>query len=94
MAVRSSAQRDKDRAALAKAGASCHICGRAIDYTIPYRRPDGTVNPDSFVADHVVAYARGGADHIGNKRAAHARCNSHKSDRPHADIIRTSGVLG
>ena len=93
MLRRNSSQRDRDRAALAKAGAPCHICGRPIDYALPYRKPDGTVNGDAFVADHVVAYAKGGADRLHNKRAAHARCNSAKSDKTHADILRTSGSL-
>lgn len=91
---RNTQQRDRDRELLARIGAPCHICGKPIDYTLPYRYPDGTVNPASFVADHVHAYARGGADRIENKRPAHARCNSAKGDRPHAAILRTSGVLG
>lgn len=91
---RNTQQRDRDRARLARLAAPCHICGRPIDYTLPYRLPDGTVNPDSFVADHVQAWARGGADCLSNKAAAHARCNSVKSDKPHADILRTSGVIG
>ena len=90
---RNTSIRDRDRAALKKAGAPCHICGGRIDYDLPYRNPDYSVNGDAFVADHVVAYARGGADNIDNKRAAHARCNSAKSDKTHADILRTSGSL-
>ena len=91
---RNTVRRDRHRASLAKLEAPCHICGKPIDYSLPYRLPDGTVNPWSFVADHVNAYARGGPDTIENKLAAHAHCNSRKSDKPHANIIRTSGVLG
>ena len=92
--MRNTSQRDRDRRALVKLGAPCHICGRPIDYTLRYRNPDGTVNPDSWVADHVSPLARGGADSVTNKKAAHARCNSAKSDKAHANIVRTSGVLG
>lgn len=92
--MRNTSQRDRDRRALAKLGAPCHICGRPIAYDLPYRNPDGTVNPESWVADHVQALARGGADSLGNKAAAHARCNSAKSDKTYANIVRTSGVLG
>lgn len=91
---RNTSRRDKDRARLRAAGAPCHICGRPIDYTLPYRNEDGTVNPASFVADHVKAWARGGPDTIDNKLPAHAGCNSAKSDKPHANIIRNSGTLG
>ena len=91
---RSTRRRDLHRAMLAKAQAPCHICGKPIDYALPYRLPDGTVNPWSFVADHVDALVHSGNDTLSNKLAAHAHCNSRKSDRPHAAIIRTSGVLG
>ena len=94
MVYRPSAQRDKDRAVLARSGAPCHICGGEIDYSAPARLPNGRVNPAAFVADHVVALARGGADNLTNKAASHAACNMAKGDRPHANILRTTGVLG
>ena len=90
---RNSATRDRHREQLARAEAPCHICGKPIDYTIPYRNPDQTVNPLAFVADHVEPYAHGGPDTLSNKRAAHAGCNSAKSDKPHANILRRSGAL-
>lgn len=85
---RDSTQRDRDRRRLAKLKAPCHICGKPIDYAL--RWPD----PLCFVADHVDPLARGGADNIGNKLAAHNRCNASKGDRTHANgIIRRSGAL-
>ena len=94
MVKRNTAQRDKDRRLIAKAGAPCHICGQPIDYSLPYRQHDGTVNPGAFVVDHVVPLANGGADNLSNKAASHSACNSMKSDKPHANILRRSGVLG
>lgn len=84
---RNTTQRDRDRERLRKLGAPCHICGKPIDYGL--RWPD----PDCFVADHVTALARGGGDTIGNKLAAHNRCNLAKHAKPHANILRRSGAL-
>jgi len=84
---RSDALRKKHRAIIAKAKPSCHICGKPIDYTLPY--PD----PGCFVVDHVVAIANGGSDTIENKKAAHHACNSKKRARVYAPIIRRSGAL-
>ena len=85
---RDTTQRYRDRAKLRKIQAPCHICGRPIDYDL--RWPD----PMCFVADHVEALARGGADRITNKRAAHKVCNERKGTKAHAaGIIRRSGAL-
>ena len=85
---RNTARRFADRARLAKAKAPCHICGKPIDYLL--RWPD----PQCFVADHVTALARGGADKITNKLAAHKLCNERKGTKDFAaGIIRRSGAL-
>lgn len=85
--TRNTARRQADRARLARLNSPCHICGRAIDYTL--RWPD----PMCFVADHVNPLARGGKDDITNKLAAHKVCNERKGKKQHANIIRRSGAL-
>jgi len=47
----------------------------------------------SFVVDHVVPLAKGGADALDNKKAAHRGCNSTKRARLVAPIVRRSGTL-
>ena len=86
--LRPTTQRNRDRERLRRTGAPCHICGLPIDYSLKW--PD----PQSFVADHVQALARGGDDRITNKLAAHKVCNERKSTKTHAaGIIRRSGAL-
>ena len=87
MSARSTTRRDKDRATIKRGRPDCHICGKPIDYTLPY------LDPGEFVVDHVVPLARGGADHISNKKAAHRSCNSKKRAREYAPIIRRSRSL-
>jgi len=87
MTKRNSTQRDRDRARIRATGAACHICGAPIDYTLEW------LNPSAFVVDHVVPLAKGGADHISNKAAAHRSCNSTKRARLVAPIVRRSGSL-
>lgn len=84
---RSDALRKKHRAIIAKAKPACHICGEPIDFELEY--PD----PMCFVVDHLVPIAKGGADTIDNKKAAHHACNSKKRARDYAPIIRRSGAL-
>lgn len=84
---RSDALRKRHRAIVAKAKPGCHICGRPIDYSLKF--PD----PMCFVLDHLVPIAKGGADTIDNKKAAHHECNSKKRARDYAPIIRRSGTL-
>lgn len=84
---RNTSQRDRDRARIKATKAACHICGDPIDYDLPY------LHPMAFVVDHVTPLAKGGKDHISNKKAAHSLCNSKKRARLIAPIIRRSGSL-
>ena len=61
--------------------------GLQIDYDLDWR------HPRSFTADHVIPLARGGADTLANKQAAHRECNSKKRARLVAPIVRRSGSL-
>jgi 5-methylcytosine-specific restriction endonuclease McrA len=87
MVKRNSATRDKHRARIARDKPACHICGKAIDYTLPH------LDPMSFVVDHVIPLAKGGMDTLDNKLAAHRECNSKKRARIVAPIVRRSGTL-
>jgi 5-methylcytosine-specific restriction endonuclease McrA len=84
---RSDSLRKRHRQQIASAQPSCHICGRAIDFSL--RFPD----PMCFVVDHIVPISRGGSDLIENKAAAHHACNSLKRARDYAPIIRRSSSL-
>jgi 5-methylcytosine-specific restriction endonuclease McrA len=72
---RSTAQRDRDRNAIRRTKPPCGICEGDIDYSLPH------TEPMSFVVDHIIPWARGGADDLSNKQAAHRKCNRDKSDR-------------
>ncbi|MFK0002547.1 HNH endonuclease [Paenarthrobacter sp. NPDC090522] len=87
MIKRDSANRHRMRARIKRDQPACHICGKAIDYTLPH------LDPWSFVIDHVVPLAKGGADAMGNVKAAHRQCNSKKRARIVAPIVRRSGSL-
>lgn len=87
IAKRNSANRARDRARIARDKPACHICGKAIDYTLPH------LDPWSYVLDHVRPLAKGGDDRISNKKAAHRECNSKKRARIVSPIIRRSGTL-
>lgn len=81
---RSTTQRDRDRAAIRRTKPPCHICEQPIDYTLHY------LDPMAYVVDHIVPLARGGADELANKAAAHRSCNRAKSDKmPGDDAPRT-----
>jgi 5-methylcytosine-specific restriction endonuclease McrA len=84
---RNTARRDRLRKRIAQTGAACHICGAPIDYGLP------SLDPMSFVIDHVIPLARGGADDASNVKAAHRSCNSIKRARIVAPIVRRSGAL-
>jgi 5-methylcytosine-specific restriction endonuclease McrA len=87
IAKRNSALRNKHRARIARDKPACHICGKAIDYTLPH------LDPWSFVLDHVKPLKLGGSDTLENKKAAHRECNSKKRARMVAPIVRRSGSL-
>jgi len=70
-----SAEHKRHRAQIRKGEPPCGICGLPIDYGLPYP------HLDSFVVDHIIPLAKGGADTIENKQAAHSRCNRAKSDK-------------
>lgn len=80
-------QRTKLRERIARSKPNCHICGGPIAWDAPH------LDPMSFVIDHVIPLARGGADDISNVMAAHRECNSTKRARLVAPIIRRSGTL-
>ena len=88
MPGRNTTRRDRDRAAIKRTRAGCHICGEPIDYTLPY------LHPREFVVDHVIPLSKGGPDDLSNKKAAHRDCNSKKRARDFAPIVRRSGALG
>lgn len=87
MVKRDTTRRDRDRARIRRSQPACHICGEAIDYSLPY------LDPGEFVVDHVVPLDKGGVDDITNKAAAHRACNRAKSNRPYAPIVKRSGSL-
>lgn len=72
---RPTARRDMLRRAVRERQEGCYLCGQAIDYSLPH------LHPASFVIDHVVPLARGGADALSNVRATHRACNLTKGDR-------------
>ena len=72
MSKRNTATRDRHRAAIRRTKPPCHICEQPIDYAL--KSPD----PMSFEVDHIVPLARGGADELANKAAAHRVCNRAK----------------
>ena len=84
---RNTTQRDRDRATIRRTQAGCYICGQPIDYSLPY------LDPGEFTVDHVIPLAKGGADDLTNKAAAHRACNRAKGTRHHAPIVRRSGSL-
>lgn len=86
-AKRNVRQQQIDRERIKRGRPNCHICGEAINYEADW------LDPRSFVVDHVMPLARGGADTLENKRAAHRGCNSTKRARVIAPIVRRSGAL-
>jgi HNH endonuclease. len=75
------------RAIIRRTKPNCHICGKPIDWDA------GRDDPNSFVIDHIIPLAKGGADELHNIAAAHRSCNSTKRARLVAPIIRRSGSL-
>lgn len=80
-----SATHKKARAYYRKLALPCHLCGEAIDYSLP------RTDPMSYQLDHLVPVALGGKDGISNSRPAHRACNRTKGAKTVAPIIRRSG---
>lgn len=78
MTTRNTTIRDRHRKAIARGKPACGICDEPIDYDLPHD------DPMSFVVDHIVPLAKGGADTLDNKQATHRGCNRAKSDH-HSD---------
>jgi 5-methylcytosine-specific restriction endonuclease McrA len=74
-APRSTATRDRHRAAIKRERPDCGICNEPIDYDLPH------TDPRSFVVDHVIPWTVSHDDSIENKQAAHRDCNRTKWDR-------------
>ena len=62
--------------------APCHICGRAINYTLPH------TDPLSFVMDHVIPLKFNGHPLApSNTKAAHRICNGRKGTKATSDVV-------
>ncbi len=69
--------RRKVRAWLKAQGLPCHICGRAIDYTLP------AGHPLSFEVDEIVPVSKGGSPiDRSNVAPAHRICNERRGNKP------------
>lgn len=72
--------RRKLRARLRSEGRPCHICGQAIDYSLP------AGDPMSFEVDELVPVSRGGSPFdYANVDAAHRICNQRRGNRMEGD---------
>lgn len=65
--TRNTTIRNRHRATIARSKPPCALCGNPIDYQLPH------TDPWSFVVDHIIPLAKGGADALANKQAAHRR---------------------
>lgn len=69
--------RRKVRAWLKDQGGPCHICGGAIDYSLP------AGHPMSFEVDEIVPVSRGGSPiDPANVAPAHRICNERRGNKP------------
>ncbi len=69
--------RRKVRAWLKAQGLPCHICGRAIDYSLPAR------HPMSFEVDEIIPVSKGGSPIDRNNVApTHRICNERRGNKP------------
>ena len=69
--------RRKVRAWLKDQGRPCHICGGAIDYSLP------AGHPMSFEVDEIVPVSRGGSPtDPANVAPAHRICNERRGNKP------------
>lgn len=68
--------RRKVRAWLKAQGMPCHICGRAIDYSLP------SGDPMSFEVDEIVPVSKGGSPiDRSNVQPAHRICNQRRGNK-------------
>lgn len=85
---RSTTPRRHHRALCVKHQLPCAICGRPIDYTLPY------MHPFEFVSDHIVPVTLGGSDtELANRQPAHRKCNAEKAEGLMDLRIKRSGAL-
>ncbi|TKT03434.1 HNH endonuclease [Streptomyces lasalocidi] len=77
---RNKVAREKNKASKMKEPTLCHLCGKAIDLTLPY------FDAMAFTLDHLESLKSGG--HIlGPTLPAHRSCNSKKGDGLKADPL-------
>lgn len=79
--------RRKLRAWLKAQGRPCHICGQAIDYSLP------AGDPLSFEVDEIVPVSKGG-DPLdrSNVAAAHRICNQRRGNRDIGQKLSTAST--
>ena len=79
--------RRKLRAWLKAQGRPCHICGQAIDYSLP------AGDPLSFEVDEIVPVSKGG-DPLdrSNVAAAHRICNQRRGNRDIGPKLSTAST--
>lgn len=79
--------RRKLRAWLKAQGRPCHICGQAIDYSLP------AGDPLSFEVDEIVPVSKGG-DPLdrSNVAAAHRICNQRRGNRDIRQKLSTAST--
>ena len=76
-------RRNKLRARVRAMGLPCHICGGAIDYSLP------AGHPMAYELDEIVPVSRGGDPYDpGNVAPAHRICNQRKGNRMPQDASR------
>lgn len=85
---RNTTTRDRHRAVLRRGHPPCALCHEEIDYTL--RSPD----PMSFVIDHKVPLARGGADDLDNLQPAHRTCNQAKAAKTAEELAQAAAQAG
>lgn len=106
MSSRSTRNRDRHRAVIARTKPPCALCGQPIDYTLGFivgqhgvkcRKLDCSgcaPDPMRYEVDHIAPLRLGGSDDLSNKQATHRKCNSTKRARAESPIVRRSGALG
>jgi 5-methylcytosine-specific restriction endonuclease McrA len=83
------AARRKVRAWLRGQGLPCHLCGRAIDYSLP------AGHPMSFEVDEIVPVSKGGSPiDRSNVAPAHRICNERRGNKPMRKRKPSDGTRG